>query len=116
FSAYLDQVWHYVQLRGIDMSFEEVMRVDIGKPAVFVGGLVGAMLVFVFSALAMKAVSRAAQTVITEVRRQFAEDPGIMAGTSSPNYGRCVDIVTRGALKAMVLPGILPVVFPLVLG
>ncbi len=116
FSAYLDQVWHYVQIRGIDMSYDEVMRVDIGKPAVFVGGLVGAMLVFVFSALAMKAVSRAAQTVITEVRRQFAEDPGIMAGTSTPNYGRCVDIVTKGALKAMVLPGILPVLFPLVLG
>jgi len=116
FSAYLDQVWHYVQIRGIKMSYDEVMRVDIGKPAVFVGGLVGAMLVFVFSALAMKAVSRAAQTVISEVRRQFAADPGIMQGTSTPDYGRCVDIVTKGALKAMVLPGVLPVVFPLVLG
>ena len=116
FSAYLDQVWHYVQARGLNLKFEDVMRVDIGKPAVFVGGLVGAMLVFVFSALAMKAVSKAAQTVIEEVRRQFASDPGIMAGTSQPDYGRCVDIVTKGALKAMVTPGILPVVFPLVLG
>ncbi len=116
FSAYLDQVWHYVQLRGIPLSFDEVMRVDIGKPAVFVGGLVGAMLVFLFSALAMKAVSRAAQTVIEEVRRQFSEDPGIMAGTSTPNYGRCVDIVTKGALKAMIAPGLLPVIFPLALG
>lgn len=120
FSAYLDQVWHYVTVRGLDKShgitFEDVMRVDIGKPAVFVGGLVGAMLVFVFSALAMKAVSRAAQTVIEEVRRQFAEDPGIMEGTSTPNYGRCVDIVTKGALKAMVAPGLLPVVFPLMVG
>ena len=116
FSAYLDQVYHYVQLRGIPLSKEDVMRVDIGKPAVFVGGLVGAMLVFVFSALAMKAVSRAAQTVIAEVRRQFAEDPGIMQGTSKPDYGRCVDIVTKGALKAMVAPGLLPVIFPLALG
>jgi K(+)-stimulated pyrophosphate-energized sodium pump len=120
FSAYLDQVWHYVQLRGIDKTYnlvqDDIMRVDIGKPAVFVGGLVGAMLVFVFSALAMKAVSRAAQTVIEEVRRQFAEDPGIMQGTSVPNYGRCVDIVTKGALKAMVAPGLLPVIFPLALG
>src|SRR5690606_7008286 len=83
---------------------------------VFVGGLIGAMLVFLFSAWALKAVSRAAQTVIEEVRRQFAEDPGIMAGTSQPDYGRCVDIVTKGALKAMILPGLLPVVFPLALG
>lgn len=116
FSAYLDQVWHYVLLRDIPKTFEEVMRVDIGKPPVFVGALTGAMLVFVFSALAMKAVSRAAQTVIEEVRRQFREDPGIMAGTSEPNYGRCVDIVTKGALKAMVLPGLVPVIFPLALG
>lgn len=116
FSAYLDQVWHYVKLRNINLNYEDVMRVDIGKPAVFVGGLVGAMLVFVFSALAMKAVSRAAQTVIEEVRRQFRADAGIMAGTSQPDYGRCVDIVTKGALKAMVAPGILPVIFPLALG
>jgi len=116
FSAYLDQVWHYVQKRGINLSFDQVMSVNIGKPAVFVGGLVGAMLVFVFSALAMKAVGRAAQTVITEVRRQFQADPGIMAGTSHPDYRSCVDIVTKGSLKAMILPGMLPVVFPLVLG
>ncbi|MGI8907440.1 MAG: sodium-translocating pyrophosphatase [Candidatus Sumerlaeaceae bacterium] len=122
FSAYLDQVWHYVQIRGLKlpngmpMKMEDVMSVNIGKPAVFVGGLVGAMLVFVFSALAMKAVSKAAQTVINEVRRQFQSDPGIMEGTSEPDYGKCVDIVTKGALKAMILPGMLPVLFPLCLG
>ncbi len=122
FSAYLDQVWHYVQIRGITdlngnaLTKDDIMRVDIGNPAVFVGGLVGAMLVFLFSSLAMKAVSRAAQTVIEEVRRQFKEDPGIMAGTSIPDYARCVDIVTKGALKAMIAPGLLPVVFPLALG
>jgi K(+)-stimulated pyrophosphate-energized sodium pump len=95
---------------------EQVLRVDIGKPPVFVGGLMGAMLVFVFSALAMKAVGRAAQTIIQEVRRQFQNDPGIMEGTSEPDYGRCVDIVTKGALKAMIPPGMLPVLFPLAVG
>lgn len=116
FSAYLDQVWHYVQVRGIQLSFDDVMRVDIGKPAVFVGAFIGAMLVFLFSAFAMKAVSRAAQTVIEEVRRQFRERPGIMRDEEAPDYGRCVDIVTKGALRAMILPGMLPVLFPLVLG
>ena len=116
FSAYLDQVWHYVQIREIPLTFDDVMRVDIGKPAVFVGGLVGAMLVFLFAALAMKAVSKAAQTVINEVRCQFRDKPGIMQGTDTPDYGRCVDIVTKGALKAMVAPGLLPVLFPLALG
>lgn len=122
FSAYLDQVWHYVQIRGLKlpdgsaMTLDHVTSVNIGKPAVFVGGLIGAMLVFVFSSLAMKAVSKAAQTVIAEVRRQFQSDPGIMAGTSEPDYGRCVDIVTKGALKAMIPPGMLPVLFPLGVG
>ena len=83
---------------------------------VFVGALLGAMLVFLFSAFAIRAVGKAAQTVIEEVRRQFKANPGIMKGTSDPDYGTCVDIVTKGALKAMVLPGLLPVVAPSVLG
>src|SRR5437870_589385 len=82
----------------------------------FVGGLLGAMLVFLFSALAIRAVSQAAQYVIMEVRRQFKEKPGILAGTERPDYGRCVDIVTRGALRQMVLPGILAVAMPIVTG
>jgi len=81
-----------------------------------VGGLLGAMLVFLFSALAIRAVSQAAQYVIMEVRRQFKEKPGILAGTERPDYGRCVDIVTRGALRQMVLPGILAVAMPIVVG
>src|SRR2546426_6308082 len=75
--------------------------VDISKPEVFVGGLLGAMLVFWFSALAISAVTKAAVSVIKEVRRQFQADPGILKGTSRPDYGRAVDIVTVGALKAM---------------
>jgi K(+)-stimulated pyrophosphate-energized sodium pump len=81
-----------------------------------VGGLLGATLVFVFSALAIKAVGKAAQVVITEVRRQFRENPGIMAGTSKPDYAACVDIVTVAALREMVLPGLLAVLAPIVVG
>jgi K(+)-stimulated pyrophosphate-energized sodium pump len=83
---------------------------------VFVAGLLGAMLVFWFSSLAMTAVRKAASSVITEVRRQFRERPGIMQGTEDPDYAACVDIVTVGALKAMVLPGALVVLFPIVVG
>jgi K(+)-stimulated pyrophosphate-energized sodium pump len=74
------------------------------------------MLVFLFSSFAIKAVGRAAQYVIEEVRRQFRENPGIMQGTSKPDYGRCVDIVTIGALKAMVVPGLLAVGVPVLVG
>ena len=111
FSAYIDEV------KGlIHMPAEQEFSVDIGRVPVFVGALLGAMLVFFFSALAIKAVGRAAETVIEEVRRQFRENPGIMAGTSDPDYGTCVDIVTKGALRAMILPGVLPVVGPVAVG
>src|SRR2546428_8499604 len=74
------------------------------------------MLVFWFSALAISAVTKAAVSVIKEVRRQFQADPGILKGTSRPDYGRAVDIVTIGALKAMVAPGLLAVGMPIVVG
>ncbi|HEX5436403.1 MAG TPA: sodium-translocating pyrophosphatase [Gemmatimonadaceae bacterium] len=107
FSAYLDEVYNFTGHR---------VPVDLSRPEVFVAGLLGAMLVFWFSSLAINAVGKAAQTVITEVRRQFREDPGIMAGTSQPDYRQCVDIVTIGALKEMVAPGALVVLFPVVVG
>ncbi|HVZ48153.1 MAG TPA: sodium-translocating pyrophosphatase [Gemmatimonadaceae bacterium] len=107
FSAYLDEVRNYTSA---------ALHVDLSKPPVFVAALLGAMLVFWFSSLALRAVSRAAQSVITEVRRQFKEKPGIMQGTDKPDYGSCVDIVTKGALRAMVLPGALVVLFPIVVG
>ena len=90
--------------------------VDISKPQVFVAALIGAALVILFSALAIQAVGKAAQSIIQEVRRQFRENPGIMAGTSLPNYGHCVDIVTKAALRAMVAPGLLAVGVPIVVG
>ena len=107
FSAYLDEVAHY----GAKLE-----SVNIAKPEVFVGGLLGAMLVFLFSALAIRAVGKAAYYVINEVRRQFKENPGILQGTAKPDYGRCVDIVTLGALKEMVLPGAIAVGMPVAVG
>ncbi len=107
FSAYLDEV---KKITG------QHMAVDLTRVPVFVGGLLGATLVFVFSALAIKAVGKAAQVVIAEVRRQFRENPGIMAGTAKPDYARCVDIVTVGALREMVLPGLLAVLAPVAVG
>src|SRR2546421_7264207 len=107
FSAYLDEV----RALGSPLA-----AVDISKPEVFVGGLLGAMLVFWFSALAIGAVTRAAVSVIKEVRRQVQADPGILKGTSKPDYGRAADIVTVGALKEMVAPGLLAVGMPIAVG
>jgi K(+)-stimulated pyrophosphate-energized sodium pump len=107
FRAYLDEV---MKITG------EHIGVDLTRVPVFVGGLIGATLVFVFSALAIKAVGKAAGVVITEVRRQFKEHPGIMAGTEKPDYARCVDIVTASALREMVAPGLLAILTPVVVG
>jgi K(+)-stimulated pyrophosphate-energized sodium pump len=74
------------------------------------------MLVFLFSSLAIRAVGRAGGAIIEEVRRQFKADPGIMAGTSRPDYARCVDITARAALREMVAPGLLAVIFPVIVG
>ncbi len=108
FSAYLDEVSH---LTGA--AFHSV---DIAKIEVFTGGLLGAALVFLFSAFAIRAVGKAAYYVINDVRAQFKEKPGILKGTDQPDYARCVDIVTRGALKEMILPGVLAVGMPVVTG
>jgi K(+)-stimulated pyrophosphate-energized sodium pump len=83
---------------------------------VFVGGLLGVMLVFLFSSLAIRAVGNTASAIIEEVRRQFREDPGIMAGTSRPDYARAVDITARASLRQMVAPGLLVVSMPIVVG
>ena len=103
FSAYLDAVRSYgAKLDGV----------DIAKPAVFVGAMLGAGLVFLFAATAIRAVGNAAKYVIDEVRRQFKERPGILLGTERPDYATCVDIVTRGALRQMVIPGVIAVGVP----
>jgi K(+)-stimulated pyrophosphate-energized sodium pump len=91
-------------------------HVDLAYPEIFVGAMVGGVLVFIFSSLAIRAVGKAAGKMIDEVRRQFREIPGIMEGTAKPDYAKCVDIATAGALRAMIFPGILPVIVPLILG
>jgi K(+)-stimulated pyrophosphate-energized sodium pump len=107
FSAFFDEVRNY----GFDLR-----SIDLSKPAVFVGAMFGAMLVMVFSSLAIRAVGRAAYAVINNVREQFRLNPGIMLGTSKPDYGQCVDIVTKSALREMVLPGLLVVFMTLAVG
>jgi len=102
FSAYLEEA--------------NLTVVDMAKIPVFIGAFIGAMLVFLFSSLAMRAVGKTAGYIIEEVRRQFREKPGIMQGTDQPDYGRAVDITTRGALRNMILPGVIAVVIPIMVG
>jgi K(+)-stimulated pyrophosphate-energized sodium pump len=101
FGAYLDEVKNYMP------SFDG--KINLNKPEVFVGAICGAMLVFLFSSLAIKAVGKAAYSIINNVREQFKNNPGIMRGTSKPDYGQCVDIATKSALQKMVVPGLLVV-------
>ena len=90
--------------------------IDLLDHKVIVGVLFGAMLPFLFSAFTMKAVGRAAMSIVNEVRRQFREIPGLMEGTSEPDYTECVDIATKGALKEMIIPGLMAVAAPLAIG
>ena len=114
FSAYLDKVRLVQTAQGLPV----LTSVDLGKVEVFVGALIGAMLIFLFSAFAIRAVSNVAQEIIKEVRRQFKEIPGLLEGRPGvkADYARCVDITTRGALRAMVLPGVLAVAVPILVG
>jgi K(+)-stimulated pyrophosphate-energized sodium pump len=90
--------------------------VDLAKPPIFIGLFLGAMVAYLFSALAIRAVGRAAFDIVGEVRRQFREIKGIMTGKAKPDYAKCVDIATTAALKGMVLPGLLTVASPLAIG
>lgn len=94
----------------------DIAAIDLLEPLVVAGLLIGGVMPFLFSAQTMKAVGRAAFRMIEEVRRQFREDKGIMAGTSKPDYARCVDISTVAALKEMILPGVLAVAVPIAVG
>jgi K(+)-stimulated pyrophosphate-energized sodium pump len=121
FAAYLDQVTLLVRakLRGLgepSWASYRFEHVDLGKVPVFIGALVGAAVVFLFSAFAIRAVARDANRVIEEVRRQLRERPGIIDRSALPGYARCVDIVTVGALESMVAPGLLAVGVPVVIG
>ncbi|KAF8007649.1 hypothetical protein BT93_K1597 [Corymbia citriodora subsp. variegata] len=108
FSAYMDEVSSFAR-----ESFKEV---DIAIPEVFVGGLLGSMLIYLFSAWACSAVGRTAQEVVAEVRRQFIERPGIMDYKEKPDYGRCVAIVATASLREMIKPGALAIISPITIG
>jgi K(+)-stimulated pyrophosphate-energized sodium pump len=110
FGAYTTDLQHYaaelgIGPRGIDFS--------LSNPYVVVGLLLGALLPYLFGAMGMTAVGRAAGNVVIDVREQFRSDPGIMAGTSRPNYARTVDLVTKAAIREMILPSLLPVLAPI---
>tara|TARA_B100001964_G_scaffold242796_1_gene318679 strand:+ start:2377 stop:4530 length:2154 start_codon:yes stop_codon:yes gene_type:complete len=132
-AAYLEEIrFSLIHLRGIDtvvirgvsvavetMTMKDFMSyydVTLLNPAVLIGIFLGAMTVFYFAAMTMSAVGRAANDMVLEVRRQFKEIPGIMDGTATPDYARCVEISTKGAQKEMIKPATLAILIPVVVG
>jgi len=111
FTSYVDELNHAMQLAG-----KEIIKFDLSDPYIIVGLFIGGMLPYYFAAQCMEAVGKAGGAVVVEVRRQFREIKGIMEGTGKPDYAACVDIVTKTALKEMVIPGLIPILAPVIVG
>merc|ERR1712167_123549 len=113
FTAFTDEVF---LLAGQNIGGGSTVMINLFTPTVFVAGMMGGCLVFLFTSMVIRAVGETAEKMVVEVRRQFREIPGLMQGKAKPDYQACVAIVTKESLKAMIWPGLLAVCFPIAIG
>ena len=106
----------HTYIEEVKIQTGQIISIDISNPVVLVAGFIGAMMPFLFSAQAIDAVGKAATKMVDEVRRQFREIPGILDGTAKPEYDKAVDISTKAALSGMIIPGVIVVIVPIVIG